>query len=877
MKTTNLYGNSKHKFVIPSRMPPCEAPGKYRNCRQAEQSQRKPLRPRAQQTYNRVTHLDPNVYKVAFVNINSLGICRHVEKIYQLVSIDGIPEDALLDITAQDDKGNNVPAKVFRDTPTEAVVVLIDEHSGASTVTYTLFASDGPITDRDAWREVGSATMSFNDAKWQSRVNYRMHRDLTARIRDYDLGHAFLFSTIFIKKAIPDRGRAIVRVAVRVPWREDGEIAIRICDQSLNIIDPAPTLMGSQQFDSRFSGTVKYRETVFSAVLPRDDRTVIFDACDKADPHQHTFFELAKPDLDSLIHDTEVLTMSADRDPYYNEWFQGQRVQPWELRLQSEVRFDNEVTWSVVVPLFHTTHEQFEDLVTGFVDQSYSHWELILVNASPEDEGLASQVADAVASDARIRCVTLEKNLGITLNTAAGIRAATGDFVGFVDHDDTIEPDLFFHYTEAVNTTPETDVLYCDEDKIDPTGRNVWPFLKPQLEIDLLTCKNYICHMLAVRRSLLMRLEFDNPEYDGAQDHHLTLQVVEKARRVTHVPRVLYHWRMWKTSTATNEGAKDYAQEAGMAAVRAHFQRIGVDAEVGEGERPFSYHVFHRPPAPHPRVSILIPSRDHVELLERCVDSILSKSTYDNYQVVVIENNSEREETFSYYERVQRESQGRVRIASWKGQGGFNYSGLINFGARESDGEYLLLLNNDMELRTSDWLERMLGLASRKDVGAVGARLLYPDNTIQHAGVIVSGSCANHFGIDLPESDHGYCNLIECEQDLSAVTGACLMVSRALFEEVGGLDESLAVAFNDVDFCLKLREMGLLVVYTPQVALTHFESVSRGSDYSTSRVKRFAHEVGIMRERWSDYYGLGDPYYSPLLRSYEPLDTYWSF
>lgn len=816
-------------------------------------------------------------HKAVRLNITTMGICRNAEKIYQLISLEGVSPDALLDISAQDDNGEDVPAKVFRDTPTEAVVVLVDVHSSTSNISYTIYASDGAIQDASAWFEVGAATVSLRDAKLQSRMNYRVHKDLTSRIRDYDNGRQFLFSTIFIKKAIPDRGSAIVRVAVRVPWREDGEVALRVRDQALAPIDSAPIFMGSQKFDARFSGTVKFRETVFSVRLPRDERTVIFDAWDKADPHQHTFFELAKPDLDHLVYENEVLTRSADRDPYYNEWFHEQQAQPWELRLQSEVSFDNEVTWSVVVPLFHTTHQQLEDLVAGFVSQSYPHWELILVNASPEDGELAEEVAAAVASDERIRSITLHKNLGITLNTAAGIRAATGDFVGFVDHDDTIEPDLFFHYTEAVNKDPETDVLYCDEDKIDPAGTHVQPFLKPQFEIDLLTCKNYICHMLAVRRSLLMNLEFDNPAFEGAQDHHLTLQAVEKARRVTHVPRVLYHWRMWETSTATSSDAKTYAQEAGMAAVRAHFKRIGVDVEVSEGERPFSYHVFHRPPAKQPLVSILIPSRDHVELLQRCVDSILGRTTYDNYEVVVIENNSEREETFSYYEQVQHENKGRVRVVTWQGKGDFNYSSIINYGAQESSGDYLLLLNNDMELRTPDWLERMVGLASREDVGAVGARLLYPDNTIQHAGVIVSGGCANHFGTDLPDSDHGYWSLVECEQDLSAVTGACLMVRHALFDELGGLDETFAVTFNDVDFCLRLRKRGLQVVYTPQVALTHFESVSRGSDYSPEQHDRFEHEIGLMRVKWPSYYAEGDPSYSPHLRTYGPLNSYWHF
>lgn len=811
------------------------------------------------------------------MSITSKGICRNDEKIYQLISIENVSEDALLDIQAQDDKGLRVPAEVFRDTPTEAVVVLIDAHSDTAGVSYTIYASDGEVTDQDAWQEVGSAKVLLNEAKWESRVNYRMKKGLTERIRDYDRGRHFLFSTVFVKKAIPDQGSAIVRVRVRVPWRDDGKVAIRVCDQTLAQVGPDPIFMGSQRFDSRFSRMVKFRETVFSVVLPRDERPVLIEGWDEADPHQHAYLKLTKDELDHMIHETEVLTMSADRDPFYNEWFNGQRPEPFELRLQREVNFDYKPTWSIVVPLFHTNHQQFEDLVSSFSAQSYERWELVLVNATPEDEELTAQVRAAVERDARIRCVTLEKNLGITLNTAAGIQAATGDFVGFVDHDDTVEPNLLFHYTEAVNNKPETDVLYCDEDKIDPNGMHIQAFLKPDFEIDLLTCKNYVCHMLAIRRSLLLELEFDNPSYEGAQDHHLTLQAVERARHVEHVPRVLYHWRMFATSTAVSADAKSYAQDAGLEAVRAHFERIGVDVEVSEGERPFSYHVFHKPPANHPRISVIIPSRDQSELLERCVASILEKSTYDNYQIVIIENNSEQEETFAYYDRIQRESEGRVRVVTWHGEGSFNYSSLINFGASEADGDYLLLLNNDMELRTPDWMERMVGLASRKDVGAVGARLFYPDGTIQHAGVIVSGGCANHFGTNLPDSDHGYWSLIECEQDLSAVTGACLLVSHALFNEVGGLEEELAVTFNDVDFCLKLRSRGLLVVYTPQVVLTHYESISRGSDYAVEQVTRFAHEIGYMRSKWPSYYAVGDPSYNHCLRTYEPLNAYWHF
>ena len=406
-----------------------------------------------------------------------------------------------------------------------------------------------------------------------------------------------------------------------------------------------------------------------------------------------------------------------------------------------------------------------------------------------------------------------------------------------------------------------------------PDGKLAQPFFKPDFNIDLLRNNNYICHMLTIRKSLLDTLEPNTKEFDGAQDHNLTLRAVEKARKVHHAAKVLYHWRLSETSTAANADSKPYATIAGIKAVQSHLDRLGLNAKVEQARRPFTYKVTYAVPDSHPLVSIIIPTKDHADILDNCITSIVEKSTYDNYELVIIENNSTKKATFDYYDKLQAKYPDIVRLVTWEHE--FNFSKLMNFGVAHAKGNYLLLLNNDTEVITPNWIETMLGICAREDVGAVGAKLYYPDNTIQHAGLCVTGGVAGHLCQSMPKDNWGYFALNDAQQDFSAVTAACIMTKRSEYEKVGGFTEELQVAFNDVDFCLKLREINDLIVYTPEVELYHYESISRGVENNTEKQIRFHKEVAYMNYRWANYYVEGDPYMNPNLTVEEPINRYY--
>ena len=428
-----------------------------------------------------------------------------------------------------------------------------------------------------------------------------------------------------------------------------------------------------------------------------------------------------------------------------------------------------------------------------------------------------------------------------------------------------------FEYARAIESDSEIDLLYCDEDKLLEDGFYSQPFFKPDFSIDLLRNNNYICHMLTVRKSVLDSLPKAGSEFDGAQDHNLTLKVAEVARVIHHVPKVLYHWRMSASSTAANADSKPYATIAGIKAVSDHLERLGIMAKVEQSRRPFTYKITYDV-AGEPLVSIIIPSKDAVNLLDTCIKSIIEKTTYANYEIVIIENNSTDEKTFDYYDEITSRYE-FVRVIKWDYE--FNFSKLMNFGAKHANGEYLILLNNDTELLSADWIERMLGICQRKEVGIVGVRLLYKDDTIQHAGLCVTGGVAGHLNRALPKGNWGYFALTDAEQNFSAVTAACLMVQKSLFNEVGGFTEELAVAFNDVDFCLKVRESGKLIVYTPEVELYHYESISRGEEDSLQKKIRFHREVAYMNNKWAAYYTAGDPYINENFDMTEPYNRYY--
>ena len=715
--------------------------------------------------------------------------------------------------------------------------------------------------------------VSPRSAKWESRFNYRIRPELSLKIRDYDQEASKITGSITFDACIQDEDSYIVRAAAWLPYRANNELNISIFDMSLKPLDIEMISTGEFQIERGETYGDKFHGYSFSMRFPMEPQHYLFLIEDSNNPNISGFDVLTVHAFNKLRNTTFENMNHAQFDSNYPKWFASHKVTKGVLKEQAAAKLPYMPTFSIIVPLFNTPKEYFVDMVDSVRQQSYPNWQLVLVNASPENENLSILVDYACESDKRIESLRLEDNFGISLNTNRGIDQSSGDFVCFFDHDDVLEPNILFEYAKYINSHPNCDLLYCDEDKLLPDGSLSQPFFKPNFNIDLLRNCNYICHMLTIRKALLDSIEPNSPEFDGAQDHNLTLEAVEVARHVGHIPQVLYHWRVSKNSTAGGAGAKSYTSEAGIKAVSAHLRRLGIKADVAMARRPNTYKVIYRVPDGSPLVSIVIPSKDHVDLLERCLRSIISESTYENYEIVVIENNSTDPDTFKFYQTIQSEFPEIVRVVYWDGE--FNFSKLMNFGRDASRGEYLLLLNNDTKVITPNWLEIMLGICAREDVGAVGVRLYYPDDTIQHAGVVIAGGCAAHLNKDTPRNRRGYFAMDDAQQDLSAVTAACVMTKKVDFDSVGGFTEELAVAFNDVDYCLKLREKNLLVVYTPEVELYHYESVSRGAENSDEKKIRFHREVSYMNYRWADYYIKGDPYFNPNFDGSYPRCCYY--
>ena len=489
---------------------------------------------------------------------------------------------------------------------------------------------------------------------------------------------------------------------------------------------------------------------------------------------------------------------------------------------------------------------------------------MCIADGSPRGESRERLIKRYADRDTRFKYVILGENKGISGNTNAAMDMAQGDFLVLADHDDTLTPDALFECVKAMNEDPLYDVIYSDEDKLDMDGQALFdPHFKPDFNPDLLTSVNYICHLFVVNRNLVEAIGGFRQEFDGAQDYDFIFRCTEQARKVHHIPKVLYHWRCHMNSTASNPESKMYAFEAGARVIKAHYDRMGI--AVDSVEKGVDYGIYHTRfhLDEEPLVSVIIPNKDHRADLDLCLTSLLDKGTYRNLEVIVVENNSTEPETFDYYEELQ-EKRKNVRVVTWKRE--FNFSAINNYGVTFAHGEYLLFLNNDVEVIEPDVIREMLGYARRDDVGIVGARLLYQDDTIQHAGVVIGfGGIAGHTFIGLHQAENSYFHRAMCAQDYSAVTAACMMSKRSLFDQVGGFREELAVAFNDIDYCLKIRSLGKKVVYNPYALLYHYESKSRGLEDTPEKVERFNREVARFIGYWPEIVINGDPYYNPNL------------
>lgn len=541
----------------------------------------------------------------------------------------------------------------------------------------------------------------------------------------------------------------------------------------------------------------------------------------------------------------------------YKIWMEKNELTKEEIERQKAYKFNFSPKISIVVPMYNTDEIFFKELVESIENQTYSNWELCLADGSETQNESLKQYYE---KNKKIKYKFLNENKGISENTNKAIEMATGEYIGFLDHDDLISQDALFEMVKVINENQNAEFIYSDEDKIDEQYERFEPYFKPDYSPETLACNNYITHFVVVKKELLDRVGKLNSEFNGAQDFDFVLRATSEAKDVVHISKILYHWRVHKSSTANVADAKPYAYEAGKRAVEAHLKRTGRNGIVEDGQDvPGIYKIKYEIEG-NPKVSILIPNKDNINLLKTCIDSILKLTTYKNYEIVVIENNSEKKETLEYYNEISKNENVRILNSGIKE---FNYSKIINFGVQNVDSEFVIQLNNDTKILNSDWLENMVGYAQNKEIGAVGARLYYEDKTIQHAGIIVGLSgIAGNMLVNLPYGKHAYFGREAATRNVAAVTGACLLCRRELYEEVGFMnEEKFKVAFNDVDFCLKLLEKGYRNIYNPYVELIHYESKSRGYEYTKEQEERFNKESENFKTKWKKYIDY-DPYYN---------------
>ena len=550
----------------------------------------------------------------------------------------------------------------------------------------------------------------------------------------------------------------------------------------------------------------------------------------------------------------------------YNEWIKVKRVGEKELERQRVHEFAYQPKISIVIPLYNTPLDFLRDIIDSVCAQSYVDWELCLADGS-DNNTVKDFVRNNYGTEGRIIYEQLAENKGISENTNQALKLASGDFIMFSDHDDKLEPDALFLIVKEINMVKDVDIVYTDEDMVSMQGDDYYgPHFKPDFNLRMLEENNYICHIFVVRKEIVDRVGMLRSEYDGAQDYDMILRCVEIARQIRHIPKVLYHWRAHPQSTAGDPSSKHYAYEAGRAAVAAHYDRIGVKATVESTEAVGRYRT-HFEIVGNPKVSILIPNKDHIEDLNTCVQSIIDKTSYSNYEIIIIENNSEDEKTAAGYEALITKHK-NIRLIKYEGP--FNYAAINNYGAKEASGEYLLFLNNDTEVINGEWLTELVQEAIHKDIGIVGGKLYYPDDTIQHAGVVIGlGGVAGHIFCGLDKDEIGYAHRNLTTQDVSAVTAACMLMKKSVFDKINGFDEQFVVAYNDVDLCLRTKEAGYRVIFTPYAQVYHYESKTRGKEEGEA-AKRFIRERKLFCKRWGDLLKKGDPYYNINLTRVSP-------
>jgi glycosyltransferase involved in cell wall biosynthesis len=579
----------------------------------------------------------------------------------------------------------------------------------------------------------------------------------------------------------------------------------------------------------------------------------------------------------TVIH--ALKSREADTKITYNEWahkFIGHSPSMGSRLLQKLKRSPTGPLISIIMPTFNSVRPLLQEAVNSVLSQTYPNWELVIVDDASSKKSTVRYLRQLAKVDPRVRVIFRSTNGHISRASNDGINVATGEYLCFLDHDDLLVPDALETFIYTLARDPGIRFAYSDEDKVDVDGKLSEPHFKPDLNRTLALSYNYFCHLSFYKTELIQELGGLRSEFDGAQDYDLALRVlaVLSDSEIHHIAKVLYHWRKTKTSTALNNGAKSYASQAGRRAVQDHLSSTLVDGAVVPNPEIPMYNRVIFSEYEKPLVSIVIPTRDHVELLRMCIKSILAKTSYSNYEILVVDNDSEKKNTLKYFEEIQT-----LGIRVIKAPGEFNYSKINNLAVSNASGEYICLLNNDIEVKSRNWLSELVSHAQRPGIGAVGARLWYPNGQLQQGGVVLGlggiSGVAGHAHKYSTRDEPGYMGRAKVAQEFSAVTAACLLVKKSAYLEVDGLTEELKVAFNDVDFCLKLLKAGYKNVWTPFAELVHHESISRGIDTSKSQILRAAEEVLYMRRNWADLLDNDPAYNRHLTRNHEDFSLAW--
>ena len=799
------------------------------------------------------------------MNVRVGAMCRGEGKGYVEVILAGAsahPSSNLV-LSAKTDEGREVNAYLLPDPQREGSCVVVFPLLETRKVHFVL--DDGAEGENAA----AHFAVSLGGLKWRSRLNYRLRSAWCDAVKKADGDCSTHPVTSFVSCS---------PVGDRIVWRFSIELAGDADDPTLLFSDLkgdevalSPELFEDQIVDGK-EVSVPKRIVTFSLSTPESLGGFCVDVPCGSDYGRGLFCVDETLWSCAIAEALHARRNACDRRDYLR-WRVRNRLTLQERKRQSGDVFSWNPLVSIVVPLYRPNGKFFVDMVESVLRQTYGRWELVLVDSEYETSG-AGKLLERFRDD-RIVHVRLEANRGIAGNTNEGVRRSRGELIGFLDYDDMLSPDAVYEYVKAFNACPDAWMAYSDEDVFERPFGYKWPAFKPDFNRDLLYSNNYITHWLVVNRSLIDAAGLSPDEVSGAQDYDLSLKAseYEKEHPILHIPKVLYHWRIHGESTnAGNAESKPYAHVAGKLALEGHFARRGIDVEVEDASAPFVYRCRYQLPRQHPRVDIVIPSKDHVDVLDRCVSSLLEKATYDNFSIIVVENNSVDAATFEYYDALMRRSD-KVRVVTWQGE--FNYAQIINYGVSYSEAEYVLLLNNDTEVISPDFIEEMLGYLQRPEVGVVGAKLYFKDGLVQHAGMLIGpGGTVVHVNQNVSADWPGYLGRSIKASNYSSVTGACQLVRRSVFDEVGGYSEEFAVGFNDADFCCKVRRAGYLVVFTPFAELHHYEFTSRGREANDPvKLERWSRERDLMQRTWPRYFDEGDPCSNP---NFDRDSTYFS-